>query len=85
MIVSRASPAFSARDKNDICRDPYFLADKVHARESFTAEMLKFYPNALTELDATAVWFILEDIVADAKRLMETVDQKGTPCGEVCS
>ena len=68
--------------KPDTNRDPYFLADKIHARASFTAEMLKFYPNALTELDATAVWSILEDIAADAKRLMETVDQKGTPCGE---
>jgi len=69
--------------KLDTSRDPYFLADKIHARASFTAEMLKFYPNALTELDATAVWSILEDIAADAKRLMETVDQKGAPCGEV--
>jgi len=60
--------------KLDTSRDPYFLADKIHARASFTAEMLKFYPNALTELDATAVWSILEDIAADAKKLMLAID-----------
>ena len=71
--------------KLDTSRDPYFVAGKIHARASFTAEMLKFYPNAMTELDATAVWAILEDIAADAKGVMEIVGQKGTPCGEVQS
>lgn len=70
--------------KLDTYRDPYFLADRIHARASFTAEMLKFYPNAMTELDATAVWSILEDIAADAKKVMEAVDQKGTPRCEEC-
>jgi hypothetical protein len=78
--------------KLDTSRDPYFLADRIHARASFTAEMLKFYPNAMTEVDATAVWTILEDIAADAKKLMEVVaeteaptagSQKAAPCGEV--
>lgn len=72
-------------DKLVTSRDLYFLADKIHARASFTAAMLKFYPNAMTELDATAVWAILEDIAADAKGLMEIVDQKGAPGGEVRS
>lgn len=69
--------------KLDTNRDPYFLADRIHARATFTAEMLKFYPNALTEVDATAMWSILEDMAADAKKVMDAVDQNGTPREEV--
>ena len=54
--------------------EPYFLADKIYARASFTAELLKFYPHAPTELDMTAMWAVLEDIAADAKKAMQAID-----------
>lgn len=54
--------------------EPYFLADKIYARASFTAELLKFYPHAPTELDMTAMWALLEDIAADAKKVMQALD-----------
>ena len=54
--------------------EPYFLADRIHDRAIFVAELLKFYPNVPTEQAMNGMWAILEDIAADAKKVMQAID-----------
>jgi len=54
--------------------EPYFLADRIHARAAFVAELLKFYPHTPTETDLMGMWAIMEDIAGDAKKVMQALD-----------
>jgi hypothetical protein len=54
--------------------EPYFLADRIHARAAFVAELLKFYPLTPTEMDLMGMWSIMEDIAGDAKKVMQALD-----------
>ena len=62
--------------------EPYFLADRIHDRAVFVAELLKFYPGAPTEQAMKGMWSILEDIAADAKKVMQTIDPANALRGE---
>lgn len=60
--------------ENETDYGPYFLADRIHSRAAFVAELLRFYPNAPTAHDLLGMWTIMEDIATDAKQVMQAID-----------
>jgi len=60
---------------SDTKPDVFSLADRIHARAAFVAELLEFYPHAPTETDLMGMWVIMRDIAADAKLTMRLLSQ----------